>query len=80
MTPEITATTNSETILGSFGSWKGKQVFVSEWVYLSSPHEHILAVVHHTDEAGRHFCPTMFLMCALCGGIADEPEPYECDK
>lgn len=41
---------------------------------------HKLTVMHHNDpEGNRHWCPTGFLTCDECDGIADEPPPYECN-
>ena len=42
--------------------------------------EHELEVMHHYGDNGVHYCPTMFLACRHCMGIAEEPEPYECNK
>lgn len=41
------------------------------------PHGSI-AVMHHHDAEGNHYCPTGFVICEDCGGIGSEPEPYEC--
>lgn len=46
----------------------------------NTPHQHELEVIHHIDENGLHYCPTMFIWCIVCGAIGDEPEPYECNK
>lgn len=58
--------------------WHGREVVVTSSVGLACPH--VLHVVHHTDDEGRHYCPTGFLMCGLCGGIADEPGPPSCTR
>lgn len=76
-----THTANNSTLTGSFGRWKGRQVFVRDGGMGMLPCvEHSLRVVHHVDAEGRHFCPTGFLMCDDCGGMAQEPEPYECNR
>lgn len=69
----------------SVQTWKGKAVPVEGIaldqggpVALCQPEQHDLSVMHHFGEDGKHYCPTGFLMCSICGGMADEPEPYEC--
>jgi len=74
--------TDSQTHFFSEALWKGKKVWVDSatdycWKKGSG---HRLEVVHHYGDNGEHYCPTMFLMCELCGGIAEEPEPYECNR
>ena len=73
--------TSSETILCSQGLWKGKLITVTNQI--ESPRlieNHALEVMHHYGDKGEHYCPTQLLMCPYCGGLADEPEPYECNK
>ena len=73
----MTTGTMNETTHISRGIWKGKPV----WVRGDQPcgiEGHDLEVVHHTDEEGRHWCPTGALLCYSCGGVAEEPPPYEC--
>ena len=64
----------------SMGKWKSKEILVTNQVNECPIKDHDLQVIHHYDDEGKHYCPTMFLMCSYCGGIADEPEPYECNK
>ena len=71
---------NSITILCSAGKWKGKDIMVTHQMNDCPIEGHALEIMHHLDNEGRHFCPTMFLICSFCGGLADEPEPYECTK
>lgn len=62
------------------GKWKEGFIDVAH-DELCSVEGHKLEVLHHTndpEDLGRHWCPTMFLMCAACGGLADEPAPYSC--
>ncbi len=79
MPKEMTGS-NTETILCSLGKWKGKGIFVTHQDNECPIEGHALEVVHHYGDNGEHYCPTTFLMCLLCDGIADEPEPYECTK
>ncbi|KKN64739.1 hypothetical protein LCGC14_0488710 [marine sediment metagenome] len=72
--------TNSETILCSMGRWRGEDVWVTHQSNECPIKGHALEIVHHYDDKGRHYCPTMYLMCPYCGGIADESEPYECHQ
>ena len=41
-----------------------------------------LRVMHHRGEGEQgellHYCPTGFLLCDICGGGADEPDPPDC--
>ena len=83
----ITTGTCSDTVYASQGLWKGKLVTVQNTIPCfaidkddSFDCEHELEVVHHYGEGGKHYCPTMFLMCGHCSGIAGEPEPYECER
>lgn len=71
---------NAETIPWSIGKWKGKEIAVTHQDSECPIEGHDLEVMHHYDDKGRHYCPTGFLICSLCGGIADEPTPYECTK
>lgn len=64
--------------------WRGHTVFVTD--AFPTPHaelcrddEHELSVMHHRDENGRHYCPTGFLECDKCGGVADDPNPQPCE-
>ncbi len=84
---EITTGTISDTVYVSQGWWKGKQVTVAHTIpYWAVDKDdtleckHNLVVMHHYGKGGIHYCPTMFLMCSYCMGIAEEPEPYECNK
>ncbi len=73
--------TNTETIYISVDKWKGRDVCISNPTgTLCAIGKHELEVMHHYGDKGEHYCPTMFLMCHICGGIADEPEPYECNR
>lgn len=71
---------NDDTILCSIGKWKGKDVWVKYQTNDCPIEGHALEVMHHFDDEGKHYCPTGFLMCPFCGGITDEPQPYECNK
>ncbi len=51
----------------------------SSGIQMCPAEEHDLAVIHHTDDRGHHWCPTGFVMCQKCTAIGDEPEPYECN-
>ena len=77
-------------VVCSPATWKGQTVYV----YGDDPYwpvnanevmdvlncNHELEVMHHHAEGDIHYCPTMFLQCRHCSGIADEPEPYECER
>ena len=78
METTIETGTNSETILCSMGKWKGQDIWVTHQSNECPIPDHALEVMHHYDDKGRHHCPTGFLMCSYCGGLADEPEPYSC--
>ncbi len=71
---------NNITVNLSMGKWKGNDITVSHSVVECPIQGHALEVMHHYGEDGRHYCPTQFLYCPQCGGIADEPEPYKCNK
>lgn len=61
--------------------WNGQTVVVRQpdsTFNLCNPGVHDLRVVHHTDDEGRHYCPTGFLMCHRCLGFAEEPAPASC--
>lgn len=63
--------------------WRGQVVFVTDafptpHAALCSDGQHSLSVMHHTDGDGRHHCPTGFLECSECGGVADDPDPQPC--
>lgn len=72
--------TNNETILCSMGKWKGKDIWVTHQTKECAIEGHALEIVHHYGDKGEHYCPTGFLQCPYCGGIADEPEPNECNR
>ena len=83
----VSTGTLSDTIYVSQGKWKGKIVTVTNHIpYFcvdaddSQNCEHELEIMHHQGEGDRHYCPTMFLTCRHCSGMADEPEPYECTR
>lgn len=78
---KTTTGTLSDTVYVSQALWKGKVVIVQhsdEDKTLNCKHK--LVVMHHYGENGKHYCPTMFLSCCHCGGVAEEPEPYECNR
>ncbi len=77
---EITTGTSAVTILCSTGKWKGKDIFVTHQTNECFIENHALEVMHHFGSDGKHYCPTMYLICPYCGGLADEPKPYECNK
>lgn len=68
--------TSNLTEYGSWGDWRGQKV----WVHSIDPpcDTHNLGVMHHYDDEGNHYCPTGFLWCPTCGGVADEPDPPTC--
>lgn len=74
----------STTVIVSFGEWKGQMVAIRHGVRPCD--EHDLRVMHHFGPQEResdpliHYCPTGFLHCRNCFGVADEPEPHECRK
>jgi len=75
----ITTGTASTTIILSQAKWKGKDITVES--SLDCPIQgHALEIMHHLGDDGRHWCPTMYLFCPHCNGVAEEPEPYECTK
>ncbi len=87
MTLEVITGTISDTVYVSQGKWKDKLVSVQHTIPYWAKEvddtlvcEHELEVMHHYGENGIHYCPTMFLMCRHCQGIAEEPEPYECNR
>ena len=75
----ITGTSNTTTYISQF-RWKGLLLSLQGDDDNIMYCEHKVEVVHHYDDEGNHYCPTMFLMCLKCGGLANEPEPYECEK
>ena len=81
MIETIVTGSNNKTIFCSQGKWKDKLVWVDNQVEFPCPIEgHALEILHHFGDDGKHYCPTGLLICPVCGGIADEPEPYECNK
>lgn len=36
---------------------------------------HRYETVHHTGDDGKRYCPTGWLMCVHCGGVAEDPTP-----
>jgi hypothetical protein len=58
--------TNNRTRYGSEAAWKGHKV----WVDSSYPP----CPVHELHAAEG------FLLCPACGGVADEPEPFEYNR
>ena len=77
---EIKTGTNTATYYFSEGRWKDKWIQVTGFNRESLYCRHELEVMHHYGDKGEHYCPTMFLICPKCGGIAEEPEPYECKR
>lgn len=77
---EIYTGTSSVAIFCSMGKWKGKDIWVTHQTSECPIDGHDLEVMHHFGDDGKHYCPTMFLICPFCGGLADEPEPCECNK
>lgn len=75
---QITTGANSITIYILPAKWKGEDIYLTNCQHPNCLHPY-LDVVHHYDDEGNHYCPTMFLMCPECGGLADEPEPYSCN-
>lgn len=41
---------------------------------------HKLEVIHHEDGQSRHYCPTGFLWCPFCAGVAHEPGLPACTR
>ena len=80
MVSETITGENNLTILCSMGKWKNKDILVTHQTNECPIRDHALEVVHHYDNEDNHYCPTMLLTCSYCGGIADEPEPFECNK
>ena len=78
-TSTITGSCN-DTIYCSEGTYKGKRLWVTRGDSLCPIGGHRLEIVHHYGDKGEHYCPTGYLMCPHCGGVADEPEPYGCKK
>ena len=76
----ILTNSNSETRFASEGIWKGQKVWVTNLVAPCKIEGHALEIMHHLGDKGEHYCPTGYLMCPHCGGIADEPEPCECQQ
>ena len=75
------AGSGNSTLLGSMGRWKGKDIWVTQTTTKCRIEGHALEVLHHFgDNGNKHYCPTKLLLCPYCGGIADEPEPYGCNK
>ena len=62
------------------GLWKSKKILVDVFSSIGKCADHNLIVVHHFDPEGKHFCPTGYLMCKNCYGLAKEPQPYSCTK
>jgi len=74
----VTGAANT-TAFYSPGAWKGGKVWVSSESVCPVP-DHNLEVMHHNGDDGKHYCPTGFLWCPDCAGVAKEPEPYECNR
>lgn len=64
------------TIFCALVPFRGQQVLLTHCTEQYCPHD--IGVVHHYDDEGRHYCPTGFIMCYLCGGMGDEPGEPEC--
>jgi hypothetical protein len=63
----------TERVYVSPAAWRDSFVYVQS----DEPCEgHRLQVMHHGN--GGHYCPTGFLICYGCFGIAIEPPPYSC--
>ncbi len=77
-TVSVGAQSNTTTYV-SEAVWRGVTVMVSSDAPCSIP-GHALEVMHHIGEDGLHYCPTMFLWCGNCAGVASEPEPFSCQK
>ena len=73
-----TDTSINQTIHIDMVWFKGKPVFLKGCDTQGC--EHQLRVMHHYGDDGEHYCPTQFVWCPLCGGVGDEPEPFECNK
>ncbi len=78
-TVTIETGSNARTTYFSQGKWKGQDVWVTD-SDCECIEGHDLQVIHHNGPDDKHYCPTTFLMCHMCGGLATEPEPYECTR
>ena len=75
----ITTGANSVTLWAEMAPYRGGYVFLDVGDRVAGECVHDLEVMHHLGYDGHHWCPTMFVMCGLCGAVGDEPEPYECE-
>ncbi len=61
--------------------WRGQRVTVD--AETPCVHPQGLWVMHHGNDPehrGRHWCPTGWLYCPDCMGLAEEPPPYTCTR
>ena len=82
--PSVTTSSNASTKYVLTAHFRGVPVQL-EWMdgepFPPCPsEEHEVVVMHHTDEDGRHYCPTGFIYCARCFAIGKEPEPFGCTR
>ena len=85
MLTETVASAQTVNVTAHCIDWHGKQVILqSEWalgLQMCAPDQHHVEVMHHIGNPdGKHYCPTGFVWCPVCGAIGDEPEPNECTR
>lgn len=63
----------------SNGVYRGVTVTLNASEFYGCPHIEI-EPLHHLDAKGRHYCPTGFIQCRVCGALGDEPKPFACTR
>ena len=58
----------------SEGKWREATVQVTAWGPCPVPGHALYAMHHFGNPDGIDYGPTGFLVCAACGGIADDPD------
>ena len=79
MVATVTTGANNDTVTLEMVPYRGQLVFLDVEFRVVGECPHELDAVHHLGDDGHHWCPTMFIMCGLCGAVGHEPEPYECE-
>jgi hypothetical protein len=77
-TTAVRSVTQAGREYGCVVVWHGVEVAVEAMVRPCDPANCALTVMHHYGDDGTHYCPTGFLFCSWCCGVADEPGEPRC--